>query len=139
MIPFVVFDASAALALVLTEEEGKDAAELLSSILTQNGQLHVPDLFWYEVCNGLISAERQKRIKANITRTTIAELRRMPFVSHASDDDSHISATLELARKHDLTYYEAAYLELALRCQARLKTYDSHLVSLKPAYPDVIL
>ena len=135
----MVIDASAALALVLTEDEGKDAAGLLQSILTKNGQLHVPDLFWYEVCNGLKSAERQKRIDSNITRAALAELRRMPFVSHTSDDDSHISAALELARKHDLTYYDAAYLELALRCQARLKTYDSHLASLGPEYPDVIL
>ena len=46
---------------------------------------------------------------------------------------------MALARKHGLTCYDVAYLELALRYRARLKSYDTHLLSLQRHYPDVIL
>lgn len=132
-------DASDALALVLAEDEGDDVAALLQSIMEQNGQFYVPELFWYEVCNGLLSAERQGRIDSDATKAAIAELGRLPIVCHPCGGEPFLTMVSELARKHGLTYYDAVYLELALRHQARLKSYDRHLVSLGRDYPDVIL
>lgn len=44
-------------------------------------------------------------------------------LDHAPDGD----ALLHLARKHRLTAYDAAYLELALRAAAPLATLDDRL------------
>ena len=45
----VVLDASAALALVLAEDEGEEVAELINNTISINGQIFVPGLFWYEM------------------------------------------------------------------------------------------
>ena len=60
-------------------------------------------------------------------------------VSHAGTDEPSFNAAIDLARKHSLTYYDAVYLELALRCEARLRTYDKHLLSLEQDYPDLLI
>ena len=139
MVPLLVIDASAALALLLAEDEGRDTAELLQSIFAQNGQLYVPEIFWYEVCNGLLSAERQDRIDPYVTKAALAELGRMPFVCYSNNEEPFLSGAVELARKHNLSFYDASYLELALRYRAQLKSYDSHLLSLKREYPNLII
>ena len=139
MFPLVVIDASAALALVLAESEGGVVANLLDSILEQNGQIHVPELFWYEVCNGLLSAERRQRISSDVTRVALIELGKLPLILHSVNEEPWVSTAANLARAHELSFYDAAYLELAIRNRAQLKSYDKHLLSLKQNYPDVIL
>ena len=43
-------------------------------------------------------------------------------------DDSHVEVeTLDLAHRHRLTFYDAAYLETAIRRQATLATLDDEL------------
>lgn len=139
MFPLLVIDASTALALVLAEDEGHDAAELIRTIIEQNGQLHVPEFFWYEVCSGLLSAERQGRIDSHATDSVLTGISRLPIVSHACNAEPALGITMKLARKHELTIYDAAYLELALRFQVRLKSYDSHITALRRDYPDVVV
>ncbi len=43
-----------------------------------------------------------------------------------------------LARETGLTYYDASYLELAVRYEAPLKSFDTHIVNLKASYPLII-
>jgi predicted nucleic acid-binding protein len=44
----------------------------------------------------------------------------------------------DLARKQELSFYDASYLELALRSQASLTTCDAHLMALKDSYPRLL-
>lgn len=137
-LPLVVLDASAALALLLVEEEGARVAEVLENTISRNGQIFVPGVFWYEVGNGLLAAERRKRLSGE-QLTTVEELfSRLPVVTHALADATSLRAVHELARKHGLSFYDASYLELALRSQASLITCDAHLTALRGAYPRLL-
>ena len=70
-------------------------------------------------------AERRKRLNPAQTAAFLADLAVLPFVV----DESPIeAAVLHLARRHTLTVYDAAYLELAQRQQAPLATLDAALI-----------
>ncbi len=63
--PLVVLDASAALALLLADEEGSEIAKVVENTINLNGQLFVPGIFWYELGNGMLSADTAMRATSN--------------------------------------------------------------------------
>ncbi len=130
----VGLDASAALALLLAESEGAEVEELVSGTISVNGRVFVPWLFWYEVGNGLLMAERKNRIVPRTTAAALSSFAQMPIVAHGDTDLSGHNRTVDLAREYDLTYYEACYLELAVRYEAPLKSFDTHLLNLKSSF-----
>jgi len=113
-------------------------AELIRDTIAVNGQIFVPDLFWYEIVNGLLAAERAHRIAANTTSAAVSIFIRFPVVTHRQTDFSVVERVLSLARENQLTCYDACYLELALRFQAPLKSFDVHLQSLKHSFPLIL-
>jgi predicted nucleic acid-binding protein len=134
----IVLDASAALSLVLAEKEGQEVEDLLHDTLTVNGQIFVPGLFWHELGNGLIMAERADRIGTKHTSAAIANFTRLPIVTHPQSDFSAAERILILARENGLNFYDASYLELALRFEAPLKSFDKHLHSLSSSFPLIL-
>jgi predicted nucleic acid-binding protein len=134
-LPLLVLDASAALALVLAEAEGTQVAEALGDVVGNNGQVFVPALFWYEVGNGLLNAQRSKRITESQCDAANALLSRLPMVTDTDTDTEALGRTMALARAHELSFYDAAYLELALRLRCRLKSVDRHLLALREQHP----
>ena len=68
----------------------------------------------------------------------VSQFARFPVVTHQQTDPPVIERLLNLARANGLTYYDASYLELALRYQAPLKSFDTHLLSLKSAFPLIL-
>lgn len=74
----------------------------------------VPLLWYYEVGNGLTIACRRRRITQSQADQYLTRLRRLPIV--ADHIDPFVIFDLpELARTYDLTNYDPAYLELAIR------------------------
>lgn len=134
----IVLDASAAMALVLAEDEGEEVAELIHDTVATNGQIFVPGLFWYELGNGLVMAERTDRMAPRTTSFAVSEFTRLPVVTHQQSDFQIADRVLTLARENGLTYYDASYLELALRFQAPLKSFDTHLVNLRRSFPLIL-
>ena len=137
-LPIVVLDASAALALVLADEEGAEVQELLLDVVERNGQIFVPALFWYELGNGLLSAARAGRIGTEAREKAVGTIGRLPVVTDMDLGEAARSRVMSLADGNELTFYDAAHLELAQRFQCRLKTCDRHLLSLKEKYPDIV-
>ena len=133
--PLVVMDASAALALLLSEEARTEVARIVEDTVAANGQLFVPAVFWYELENGMLNAERRNRMKREDVLAAGRLFSRLPFVTHGADDPVDRQRIHELAHLHGLSFYDASYLELALRYQARLATCDAHLLGLKDAFP----
>ena len=84
----------------------------------------VPGLFWDEVRNLLLSAERRGRIDEGYADASMARLRRFPIHCPGEPDDRDVMA---LARNHRLTAYDASYLALALREGCELASLDRHL------------
>jgi predicted nucleic acid-binding protein len=134
----IVLDASAALALVLTEAEGQEVAELIGDTMSVNGQIFVPGLFWYELGNGLLMAERADRIALGSSSAALSSFSRLPVVAQQQGDFPTMVRITGLAQENDLTYYDASYLEVALRFGAPLKSFDAHLNKLKDSFPLIL-
>ena len=118
--PFAL-DASVTLAWALPEESAA-ANQAWGRIATDNAL--VPALWWFELRNGLIVNERRGRITEAETARFLRRLSRFPI---AIDDVRNEAAVLSVARRHRLTVYDAAYLELAIREGVPLATLDGPL------------
>jgi len=136
-LPLLVLDASAALALMFADEEGEEVETLLGELVARNGQIFVPSLFWYELGNGILSAGRTGRIDEAASGETTAYFGRLPIVTESDLSDAVRSRIHSLVPSHELTYYDAAYLELSERLACRLKTFDRHLLALQPRFPQI--
>ena len=82
-------------------------------------------LFWFEIRNILIVNERRRRIDATDVERFLREL---PKLILEVDEEPDSPAVMALARSHQLTVYDAAYLELAARRQLRIMYSDQQLV-----------
>jgi predicted nucleic acid-binding protein len=118
--PFVV-DASIVLDWAL--EEHQPTADAARERLRTDAALS-PSLLWFEVRNGLLTAERNGRSNADHSASFLRELARLPVTIEPLADAPDV---MSLARRHRLTVYDAAYLELAQRRGVPLATLDSDL------------
>ena len=89
-----------------------------------DGGAVVPGIWWYELRNALIVNERRGRLDSTDTRSTLADLRDLRITIDRDHDDA---ALLELSRQHDLSIYDAAYLEVAVRRVLALASLDRRL------------
>ena len=119
----IVVDASAVLSSILRETG--PAAVRLRSELGREAWI-APALWWFEVRNGLIVNERRGRSSEPLTAAALHELSRLATTIDSLPDDETLIA---LARKHRLTVYDAAYLELAMRTGLPLATLDEPLAT----------
>ena len=134
----IVLDASAAMALLLSEGEGSEVENLIRDTVSKNGQIFVPGLFWYELGNGLLMAEGRDRVTTDAATQALLAFTQLPIVTHQAPNASTQVRILGLAQVNGLTYYDASYLELTVRCEAPLRTFDSHLTALKTTYPVIL-
>ncbi len=118
----IVVDPSAILGLALDDEAADFAGLVLGEIET--GGALAPSIFWYEVRNVLVANERRGRITPDQTDAFLASLADLPIELSPLPPDLGV---LDLARRHGLTVYDAAYLELASRSGVSLATLDSQL------------
>ena len=121
----VVVDASVAAAWCFRDEEGSNEAEKAIARLSSETGI-VPGLFWHEMRSVLVVAERIDRLEASAADRHLRRLRLLPLVT---DNDQSDTDTVELARRHGLSGYDAAYLETAKRHGADLVTLDRRLAS----------
>jgi len=123
-----VLDASVALAWGLPDEASVQADRFLGGV-SAGDVLWVPALWWYEIANALIFAERRKRL-TEADGVHLRELYRMlPIETDATVGPETIERLLTLGREYQLSGYEATYLELALRKGVGLATLDRNLRS----------
>ena len=87
----------------------------------------VPALWPLEVANALLMGERRKRSTEAETIKWTGILKSLPIVIDGETNAHAWSDTLTLARGHNLTAYDAAYLELAIRRGVPLATIDGKL------------
>jgi predicted nucleic acid-binding protein len=85
----------------------------------------VPALWWFEIRNILVVNERRGRIAEGDTAAFLRRLAALPIEQDTNPDEA---ALLTLARRHRLSVYDAAYLELAHRRAVALATLDTALV-----------
>jgi predicted nucleic acid-binding protein len=118
----IVLDCSAVLGIALSGESADHADRVLRAVVREGGV--VPPLFWYELRNALLMAERRGRLPLGQAEAFLQDLGALPIVvDHAHAE--HV--VLQLARRFALTVYDAAYLEVAMRLGAPLATLDGAL------------
>lgn len=124
----LVLDASFCLAWIFVRERA-DQADLADRVLQRRDQEPwiVPTLWPLEVANALLVAERRGLIQPEQSDNFLRKLAalRIPLDPFAGDLSQ--PRLLALARQHNLSAHDASYLELALRCEARLASFDRRL------------
>ena len=117
-----MLDASVA-AVWLFDDESNDYAELALRRLEQEGAV-VPQLWHSEIRNCLLVAERRNRIDESDAVARLEALIELPI---ETDPNPDLDAAYTLARKYDLSFYDALYVELASRLHIPLATLDRRL------------
>ncbi len=120
-----VLDNSVALAWCFEDEQTQAVMDLLDR-LTETGA-SAPLLWPLEALNGLIMAERRRRLDATKRAQLTSFLRELPVVLDPETADRVWAATAPLAERFKLSVYDAAYLELAQRRQLPLASLDRDL------------
>jgi predicted nucleic acid-binding protein len=119
----IVLDTSIAACWCLDDEVHPDADVALSRI--NDWGAVVPALFWFELRNVLLMGERRKRSTEARTAQSLNLIRQLDM---RIDREPVESIVMSLARLHQLSVYDAAYLELALRQVCPLATLDGDLI-----------
>lgn len=122
-----VIDASCAAAWFLPDEASAASEAILERYASGELVVRVPQLWNYEMLNLLRSAKKRGRISAEDLGLGLALLGRLRFTVEPQEADLHRKRILALAERHDLSAYDAAYLELADRFQIPLKSIDAKL------------
>jgi predicted nucleic acid-binding protein len=108
------------------EDEADAYAEAVEDSLAEASAI-VPSLWPLEVANGALVGERSKRTAEVKVMQFLTLLKSLPITT---DDETAARAwqeTVQLARSHNLSVYDAAYLELAMRRGLPLATLDEDL------------
>jgi predicted nucleic acid-binding protein len=118
-----VVDCSVSLAWFLEDERSAFSDAILRA--TETADHWVPVVWPLEFANGLLMAERRKRIDR---ATRLDALRRVLLPGLRVDTTAvNMQAISEIAERRSLTTYDASYLELALRQGLDLVTLDRDL------------
>ena len=87
-----------------------------------------PSLWPLEALNGLLTAERRKRVDSRDRHRLAGMLRALPVTLDIETADQAWTTTVRLAERHRLSVYDAAYLELAQRRRLPLASLDADLI-----------
>jgi predicted nucleic acid-binding protein len=90
-------------------------------------QAVVPSLWSLEVANATIMGERRKRLDEARSQRFIVLLQALPIVIDHENSNTAFGNIIHLARAHQLSAYDAAYLELAIRRGLPLACLDGKL------------
>ena len=120
-----VFDASVTLAWCFDDERTNETDALLRRLTTSAAV--VPQLWPLEVGNVLTLAVRKGRLTVAKRAQFLAVLNGSPIHVDAATATNAFDRILPMADAHQLTTYDAAYLELAMRLGVPLATLDQPL------------
>ena len=123
----IVIDSSVAIAWCFTDEHDAYSQSVLDSVASE--RVFVPDLWHLEVANTLVVGERRRRSTQAETVAWLGFLSALPIAVDDATKARAFTDTMHLARTHNLSAYDAAYLELAMRRGLRLATLDERLKS----------
>jgi predicted nucleic acid-binding protein len=121
-----VIDACVAAKWWLNDEEYiAEAVHVLKAVRRKEIELAVPTLWLYEMANVIVQAHRQKRLTKQQAEEFILEVHAMPVLIYPVYEN--LSRIANLALRHSLSAYDAAYLALAESRGCGLLTADEAL------------
>jgi len=123
----VVLDSSITVAWLYREEATQSVDKIFENLIEDSAW--VPALWHLEVANVLQIGMRRQRHGADFRDRVLSDLSEFPIHVDPETDRQAWGTTVRLAERHELTVYDAAYLELALRRRLPLATLDTDLRS----------
>jgi predicted nucleic acid-binding protein len=123
-----VLDASVVLTWCFPDEASHKATEISERFAAGDRALVTP--FWrHEVLSAMLMGEKRKRLTRELTSAFIDDLNQLPVEQDAESNSlAAFAATHNFCRRHQLTPYDAAYLEIAIRNKVALATLDRDLI-----------
>lgn len=117
-----VLDASVTVAWCFSDESTAQTTALLESLET--GKAFVPAIWPLEISNVLLSAQKRQRISYADSVQFLELLQNINIQIDLETVDKSFHEIFSLAHTENLTTYDAAYLELAMRLGIPLATKD---------------
>jgi len=121
-----VVDASVGFAWVYQDQATPETTKLLQDI-GSGATAVVPSLWFLEMANVLLVAQRRQRLTVTQRKATLEKLTAMQFTVDEEAARNAFGKISELAEGHGLTIYDATYLEVALRRKLALASRDEAL------------
>ena len=122
-----VLDASVVLTWCFPDENTDLARQVADRF--KRGETALAPSFWpHEVLNALLAGEKRKRISREMIGSFLDDLVALPVILEQIPAGIIFDRVRALSRKHGLTAYDAAYLDLALENGLALATLDEALV-----------
>jgi predicted nucleic acid-binding protein len=121
-----VADASVAVAWVHPAQATSETDAMLDA-LADGAMLEVPALWPLEVANALLMLVRRRRLEPGERAIALDWLRLLPVRLDSEAAALGFSRLSELAEHHQLSVYDAGYLELAMRRRLPLACNDGPL------------
>jgi len=122
-----VIDNSVVMTWCFKDEASQYTDDILDRLEVSTG--FVPSIWPLEVCNVLLVAERRKRIGEADSIRFISLLTELPIIVEQEPPERMIKEIFALARKHNLSSYDASYLDLAMRKGLPIATLDKNLLT----------
>ena len=123
-----VLDNTVAMAWCFTDEATEFTESLLGHLSNLTDTAIVPALWLYEVVNVTELAVRKGRITAEKAHAFLESLADLPIEIENPTVPQMLGSVRALVRQYNLTAYDAAYLELAIRHNLQIATSDKALV-----------
>jgi predicted nucleic acid-binding protein len=117
-----VVDCSYFLSFIMPDEKNNDIDLAAYSVF-------VPSIFFLECMNVLKTALKKQRINQIQYEECMWAFKDLPFnVDHFSSTQESLQTISRLSLEHNLTNYDASYVELAIRLNALLGTHDKKII-----------
>ena len=121
-----VVDASVGFGWVYQGQATSETDSLLNEVAA-GATVIVPALWFLEMSNVLLMAQRRHRLTAMQRKAAMEKLTAMQLTVDEEGTRNAFGKTSELAEKYGLTIYDATYLELASRRSLPLASRDEAL------------
>jgi predicted nucleic acid-binding protein len=118
-----VLDGSVALSWCFKDERTAKSLEVLD--LLETGEADVPAIWPMEIANVVVMALKRNRLTADSARTFLSDIDKAKITVWPFETRPDV--LFASAQKHELTVYDAAYIDLALQLSLPLATFDAEM------------
>ena len=122
----VVVDASVILKFFVNEAHSEAAHRLRDSRISGKISLIAPSLLFYEVMNA-VRYSKARRFTVEEQKVIAEAMENYAFTLFGLDADL-MNRTIDVAAKHNISFYDAAYVALAINTGSKLYTADEKLI-----------
>jgi len=121
-----VADASVAIAWIHPAQATPETDSMLDR-LAAGDTLVVPALWPLEVANAITVLRRRRKLTVNEAQVAIQIIRELPTAIDHEGATVAFTRLVDLASEHELTVYDATYIELAIRMRLPLASNDARM------------